>query len=188
MNLLDLRVRLQNIVCTEDIDEHPSAIENLNSEFPHTIQLIERTNSTRPRNCYEWPLDLSSVLTQWVGELRLPKLFAGLRFVSTLIPDLKEIPESGVRNTDLVLYFDEQIPTHAGLATESRVISKWGKGHIHRHALLEVPSSYGNEIKFYRNIPGSVATTRFVKYVRTHQDYGAIEELFEEKFGHSYPR
>ena len=127
MNLPDLHARLQNIVCTEDIDEHPSAIDNLKSEFPHTIQLIERTNPTRPRNCYEWALDLSSVLTQWVGELRLQELFAGLQFVSTLIPYLKEIPESDVRNDDLVLYFDDQIPTHAGLATESRVISKWGK-------------------------------------------------------------
>ena len=188
MNLPDLHARLQNIVCTEDIDEHPSAIDNLKSEFPHTIQLIERTNPTRPRNCYEWALDLSSVLTQWVGELRLPELFAGLQFVSTLIPYMKEISESDVRNDDLVLYFDDQIPTHAGLATESRVISKWGEGHIYKHGFLEVPSSYGNEISFYRNIPSSVATMRYVEYVHTHPDYGAIAGLFEETFGHSYPR
>jgi hypothetical protein len=188
MNLPDLRTRLQDIICTKDIDGHPSAIENLRSEFPHTIQLVERTNPTRPCNCYEWAFDLSSVVTQWVGDLRLPELFAGLQFVSTLIPYLNEIPESDVKSYDLVLYFDEQIPTHAGLATESRVISKWGEGHIYKHGFLEVPSSYGNEISFYRNIPSSVATTRYVKYVRTHPDYGAIQELFEEKFGHAYPR
>jgi hypothetical protein len=187
MNLPELRARLQDIVCTEDIDEHPSAIENLKSEFPHTIQLVEQTNPTLPRTCYDWALDLNPELTHWIGLCELPELFPGLQFVSTLIPHLNTISESDVRNDDLILYFDEQIPTHAGLATKSRVISKWGEGHIYQHGLLEVPSSYGNRIRFFRKIPSSVATMRFVKYVRAHQDYGAIKDLFEEKFGHIYP-
>lgn len=188
MNSPDLRTRLRDITCTKDIEGHYSAIENLRSEFPHTIQLVEQTNPTLPRNCYEWAFDLNSVLTRWVGERDLPELFAGPQFVSTLIPHLNSISESNVKSDDLVLYFDEQIPTHAGLATKSRVISKWGEGHIYQHGLLEVPSSYGNGIRFFLKIPSSVATMRFVKYVRAHQDYGAIKDLFEEKFGHIYPR
>ena len=187
MNSPNLRTRLQDITCSHDIDGHPSAIEKLRSEFPHTIQLVERTNPTLPRNCYEWALDLSSVLTHWVGELDLPELFAGPQFASTLIPQLNAISESDVRNDDLVLYFDEPIPTHAGLATESRVISKWGEGHIYKHGFMEVPASYGDTIRFYQRVPSDLATMRFIEYVRQHPDYEAIREIFEDKLANLSP-
>ena len=187
MNLSDLRARLRDITCTKDLDEHPSTIEALRAECPHTIQLFERTNPAFPRNCYEWALGLNPVLTQLVGALDLPELFAGPRFVSTLIPHLKNISEGDVRSDDLVLYFDKQIPTHAGRLKESQVVSKWGTGHIYKHGFLEVPESYGSKIRFYRTIPASVATARFVSYIRHHPDYGAIDKIFEERFGHLYP-
>lgn len=183
MDLHDLRARLQDITCRSDIDGHPPAVEALKSEFSHTIRLVERANQALPRNCYEWAFDLCPVLSHWVGEFNLPELFAGSKFVQELILYLAKIPEGDVTDGDLILYFDRQIPTHAGLIKESRVISKWGKGHIYQHGLLEVPSSYGNLICFYRKLPASVATTRFVEYVRSHPDYDATQEMFEEKLG-----
>lgn len=92
-----------------------------------------------------------------------------------------------MRNDDLVLYFDEQIPTHAGLVTESRVISKWGKGHIYKHGFLEVPASYGDTIRFYRRVPSDLATMRLIEYVRRHPDYEAIREIFEDKLANLSP-
>lgn len=85
------------------------------------------------------------------------------------------------------MYFDGQIPTHAGLVTDSRVTSKWGSSHIFQHGPLEVPSNYGNSIRFYRKISSREATIKFVEHVRTRPDYGAIEKRFEDEFGHIYP-
>jgi hypothetical protein len=96
---------------------------------------------------------------------------------------LTEIPIADAANGDLILYFEGQLPTHAGLIKEPQVISNWGKGHVYQHSLLEVPSSYGNEIRSYRKLLASVATMRFVEYVRSHPDYAAIQEMFEEKIG-----
>jgi hypothetical protein len=183
MDLSDLRARLQDITWSDDIDGHPSAIEALKSEFPHTIQLVELTNQEFPSNCYECALGLIPELTHWASGFDLPELYAGPKFISWLVHYLTEIPIADAANGDLILYFEGQLPTHAGLIKEPRVISKWGRGHIYQHSLLEIPSSYGNEIRFYRKLPASVATMRFVEYARSHPDYDAIQEMFEEKLG-----
>ena len=181
MDLLDLRARLQDITYSSDIDGHLSAIEALKSEFLHTIRFIGSANPALLQNCFEWALGISQELAHWVGELELTDLCACSKFVQELIPHLIPVSESDAAEGDLVLYFDGQMPTHAGLVKTSTVISKWGKGHIYQHGQLEVPSSYGNEISFYRKLPAGVATTRFVEYVRNHPDYDAIKELFEEE-------
>jgi hypothetical protein len=187
MNLPDLRTRLRVITSTADIDHHPYAIEKLRADFPHTIQLFERNNPTFPRNCFEWALNLDQEVTRWICDFGLPELFAGSRFALELILHMTEISEGDTTDGDLVLYFDKQIPTHAGRLKESQVVSKWGTGHIYKHGFLEAPESYGSKIRFYRILPASVATARFVSYIRHHPDYGAIDEIFEERFGHLYP-
>lgn len=163
------------------------AVETLREELPHTIQLVSIADPAIHQNCFQWALDLCHELAHWVGEWGITDLFAGSKFVQGLIPYLVPVSESDVDEGNLVLYFDEGIPTHAGLVKESDVISKWGKGHIYRHSRLEVPLSYGNEIRFYRKPPASVVATRFVRYIRSHPDYDAIDAIregFEEKFSH----
>jgi hypothetical protein len=189
MDLSELRTRLQEITHTDSINEHPLAIEALRLEFPLTIRLISFADPTLPQNCFEWALDLCHELAHWVAEWGLPDLFVGSKFVQELIPYLTPVPKSDVTEGDLVVYVEEEMPIHAGLIKESKVISKWGRGHIYLHGLLEVPSSYGNQIHFFRKPPASVVTTRFVQYVRDHPDYKAIDtirEEFEEKFNHLY--
>ena len=51
------------------------------------------------------------------------------------------------------------------------------------HELWEVHTYYGDQVKFYQRVSSDVATNRFVDYVRAHPDYGAIENLFEERYG-----
>jgi hypothetical protein len=187
MASLNLRSSLQEITTTEDIEHHPQIIEALRSQFPHTIEIYERANPAFPRNCFECALNLDQEVTHWVCDFGLPELFAGSMFALELILHMTKISESDATDGDLVLYFDKQIPTHAGRFKESQVVSKWGKGHVYKHGFLEVPESYGSEIRFYRKIHASVATARFVSYVRYHPDYGTIHEIFEGKFGHLYP-
>ena len=183
-----LRARLQDITCNGNIGEHSSAIEALRLEFPHTIRLISSADPALPQNCFVWALDLSYELAHWVGTWNLPELFAGSKFVQELIPYLTPVPKSDVTEGDLVVYFEEEMPIHAGLIKESKVISRWGRGNIYQHDQLEVPSSYGNDIHFYRKPLGTMVAMHFVKYVQGHPDYSVIQEEFEEKFGHLFNR
>lgn len=186
MDLRKLRDKLQEITCNGNIDKHSLAIEALQLEFAHTIRLISFADPALPQNCFVWALDLCYELAHWVGTWDLPELFAGSKFVQELIPHLTSVPKSDVAEGDLVVYFEEEMPTHAGLIKKSKVISKWGSGHIYQHDQLEVPSSYGNDIRFYRKLPGTLVAMHFAKYVQGHPDYSLIQEEFEEKFGHLF--
>lgn len=185
MNMADLRARLETITKNENIDAHPDAIDSLKSEFSHTIRLIERGDPAKPRNCYEYAFGINRELAHWIGSQRLRDLFVGPKFVTErLLPLLSPIEQSELQDGDLVLYFDGDSPTHAGTMKGTRVVSKWGKGHTYEHDIDEVPASYGNTRRHYSKMPDSEATRRFVEYVRSHADYGAFKDLFEENFGH----
>lgn len=184
MDLSELRARLQEIASNDNFDEQPLAIETLRLEFPHTIRLVHFADPALSMNCFVWALDLCYELADWIGTWNLPELFVGSKFVQELIPYLTPVPKSDVTEGDLVVYLEEEMPTHAGSINESKVISKWGRGHIYQHDQLEVPSSYGNDIRFYRKLPGTLVAMHFVKYVQDHPDYSLIQEEFEEKFDH----
>jgi hypothetical protein len=48
----------------------------------------------------------------------------------------------------LVVYRFSGAVTHIGrMISCDRIESKWGIGHLYRHALLEVPSQYGDELE-----------------------------------------
>lgn len=188
MGLSKLRARLQEITSNDNLDQHPLAIETLRAELPHTIRLVSLANPALPQNCFEWALGLSYELAHWVGDCWLSDLYAGSKFVQELIPSLVQASDNCATEGDLVLYFDRDIPTHAGLIKESEVISKWGSGHTYQHGQLEVPETYGNAIRFYRKPSGTMVEIHFVKYVQGHPDYSVIQEEFEEKFGHLHAK
>lgn len=183
-----LRARLQEITSNDNIDGHPLAIETLRVELPHSIRLVSLAGQAHPQNCFEWALGLNHELAHWVGDCRLPVLYAGSKFVQELIPSLVQVSDNCANEGDLVLYLDRGIPTHAGLFKESEVISKWGSGHTYQHGQLEVPESYGTTIRIYRKPPSIMVEMHFVKYVQGHPDYSVIQEEFEEKFNHPHTK
>ena len=48
----------------------------------------------------------------------------------------------------IVLYFDKGAAKHFGRIEGGRIVSKWGKWHVWKHNLYEVPLSYGSEVKY----------------------------------------
>jgi hypothetical protein len=183
--MFDLRARLQEITHTVSIEKQPFAIETIRGEYGHSIHCIDLI---LPKgNCYEYAFNLDPHLAGWIGSHGITDLFAGEGFVNRLIQHLQEVPESDVEDGDIALYFNDEEVTHAGAMKTKRVISKWGKGHVYGHGLQEVPGNYGDTVRFYRGISRHVANRYFVEYVRKHLDYGAIEDQFEEQFGHVYP-
>ncbi|MBP6942885.1 MAG: hypothetical protein KBB55_02460 [Candidatus Buchananbacteria bacterium] len=82
------------------------------------------------------------------------------------IDELKAIddPQSG----DYVVYRDSvKYPghiTHVGIIDGESIRSKWAWGPIFRHALLEVPASYGDEISYIQKIDVVRARELYWKY------------------------
>ena len=181
MTLSDFRTRLQEITGNLNLREHPSAINALKSDYPHTIQLVGHAKPKVRSNCYEWALRLDLRLTSWVAEFGLPDLFAGNKFVSRLVQNLSPISIEAATAGDLILYFNGQMPTHAGLVKNSQIISKWGEGHIYKHGFLEVPANYGDTFKFYSKVSSEWSNNAFKDFVRNHPDFRAIKELFKDK-------
>lgn len=94
---------------------------------------------------------------------------------------LTEINDGEANPDDIVIYIvGESIPKHAGKITPDarRVKSKWGTGLFWEHELLEVPESYGNKIRIYREIPAVEAERIFLEFVKSQDGW----EEFAEKF------
>ncbi len=72
------------------------------------------------------------------------------------------------KDGDYILYRDSKnypgIITHVGIKNENSVISKWAWGPLIRHAVLDVPESYGSEISFVKAIDKKQAKKLYWKY------------------------
>lgn len=145
----------------------------LASEIPHTIKVAP--------NPYEDKVPLSRY-TCFVHVLKLARcgpyiriaernreVFAGSDFINSLIEsgDLKEVEDNSATDGDLVIYFQDGVPTHAGILASGRVRSKWGVGLFHEHDFWEVPKSYGEKIRFFRPISREETIARFLAYARS---------------------
>ena len=101
------------------------------------------------------------------------RIFAAGAFAHWLLDQglLEEVSQRDRQSGDIVVYFglDGRFK-HAGLATgNGRVLSKWGIGHLYEHGLLEVPESYGSEIRLFRGLPYRVAFGYFRRFA---EEYG----------------
>jgi catechol 2,3-dioxygenase-like lactoylglutathione lyase family enzyme len=97
------------------------------------------------------------------------KLAVTADFVSGLFGEVLAEREPGrATDEDIIIYFDNNTPTHAGKFNKGRVVSKWGTGHLWEHPIYEVPLSYGNRIKFYLPVDRHDILKRFIRYAKAH--------------------
>ena len=144
----ELRSLLAEIT-VQDICLHANLLENLRLRLEHTIVplVIDPEIACAPEDfmCFEYALGLI-FSKEYLGirkheqETRMIRpLGADEEFVAFLIEKkyLTEIQRKHAEDGDLIMYFHQGKPTHAGvLAGSKRVISKWGKGLLLEHAPL----------------------------------------------------
>lgn len=155
-----LRQRLDEI--TKDADEielknQIEQVEMLALEHSHSITLIKENVPGSPTfTCYGFSFGLVGVHINSVI-LRYP----GRDFVESLIGLLlQEVNPEQAEDGDHVLYFVQQLE-HAGKVQGTMVESKWGKGHLWRHGVYEVPQKYGDTVRFFRQISHEEAVAAF---------------------------
>lgn len=94
------------------------------------------------------------------------RIHANPNFVQFLIKNEYMIEEQQAANGCVIVYFDEKIKHIGQLISESRVISKWGLGHLYEHAFFEIPISYGDTIRFFKPPAHESIVPLFREYAR----------------------
>ena len=139
-------------------------MEELNKRLPHSVRLYTQcSEDIFDLNCFMFALGLEP---HAVADMRIGHIFPGERFVQFLLAD-EHLIETTTKPS-IAIYFRDGRPLHAGKMDANSVISKWGGGgtHIWQHDLWDVPVQYGEEVRFFANLP--TATELFLKWAADH--------------------
>jgi len=152
----------------EDVTQHPAMLQNIAIAHAHSIRVVESLHPIDRYTCLMHVFDFAERPEYIaIADYGLGRVYAGADFAHWLIENgrLEEIPSDKAQACDLVMYFREGIFRHVGLVQlEGRVLSKWGTGHFYDHATLEVPESYGNEVRYYNAVSYESAFHIFTEF------------------------
>jgi hypothetical protein len=144
-------------------------LEQLRRRTKHTIQFVGSLEHPEACTALMYAFDLvdnrsyTAVAMEW--NLRADSEFAqfviGRGFLKPLSMD--ECPANGT-----VIYASKKLIAHAGkYLGEGRVRSKWGKGHLAEHDVMDVPETYGERVFFFRGLAADEGLNLFREYART---------------------
>ena len=120
---------------------------------PHTVNLVARCSpDISEANCFLFALRVkpADIAAYVCGNLVYfgPKFMAHLEKVRLATKEKAGLNEA--QNGDLVIYYRDGKPEHAGTWRAGKVISKWGLGHVWCHPIGEVPASYGGTAAIFK--------------------------------------
>jgi hypothetical protein len=149
------------------LDVQIREIAGLDKQHHHIIVLhTSSSDATAKLSCFTFALDIDP---DAISDMCLGKIFPGAEFVSTLMRGALRIQDRP--ETDgIVVYLDSaDSPKHAGkIRAGGRVTSKWGAGrtHIWEHGLWEVPTEYGDEVRFFQRPPQGLAVRCYLAWAK----------------------
>ena len=127
-----------------------------------------RVPSSHDYNCFMWAFGLwdKKRLTDRVPDKH--QVYPRSDFAGYLVDHyLEETSEKDTRTGDIVIYFKDGAPVHAGIWDSGLVVSKWGLySHLWKHGFCELPIEYGEEIRFYRPLPEKTIQEALEKWHR----------------------
>lgn len=159
---------------------HRRRTEEIRASLSHSVEfhdLVE--NST----CLTYSLRLYKDKTYLAvaGPFFRGTIFAGRQFVEWLLVQNKLEELDNPMPGCLVLYFSDGTWKHAGtMISAQRVLSQWGTFPLYEHALFEVPTSYGNVVRYFRMPNPDEAIALFLSFAKalyevTDQDIAAAQ-------------
>lgn len=145
-------------------------IGELAARHPHSIELVAPAipgdELTFKFTCFQHAFELTDpprtivdIATLW------PDVYPNAKFVLYLMDQrLTEVTPIDVVDGDVVVYFSNGVPTHAGQIKSGGVVSKWGTAHLWRHGLYEVPARYGGEVRFFHALTRGESQESFLRF------------------------
>ena len=183
----ELRSELSAIT-RENPLRHPEMVASLARKHMHSISVVRDEAGQVHRilaNCFEFAFGLRQFdeydnITLCDYQEGLHQFVANSKFVAYLLEKgiLKECSTRPEGN--LALYFNSGgKPTHAGLLVgEDRIRSKWGIGLLWDHELWEVPSSYGDNVRYYERPDPQAVFEAFLSWMPTQQGYDEFKKKY----------
>jgi len=162
-----LRDELDRLTDNPDPVCHPELLAELSKSYPNKIRIMERASPRQSYTCYMHAFGLYQPDYIKIAQSGTGKIFANSAFVLFLLRRgyLQERVADAAFPGDMVIYFGAGVPQHAGISKgKDRVESKWGSGHLYEHGVLEVPTKYGDKVKFYSPISKDLALEHFLEY------------------------
>ena len=171
----NLRLRLQEITETASVPEHPSLIEELRKEVPHTIKMLNSPSDYLRYNCFMYALNLAA--DEEFEDLVLnldPDIHPNKKFMRFLLQSNYLVKRESAVEGSIIVYFDidhdtdRGSPVHAGLLRfNCRVDSKWGIGLLYDHQIWEVPMTYGKTVQFFCPLERDKSVQYFQEFIET---------------------
>jgi hypothetical protein len=169
-----LREELERIIedyadSDEHLHEQITLITRLARKYDASISLVRETKpGERKFTCYQHSFGLVALESV---ERILNKnwhISLGREFIQYLVETrLEKVSIRDAKDDDHVLYISSRIE-HAGKVAQGSVESKWGKAHLWRHGVFEVPRRYGDTVRFFRHISKNEAFQAFHEYASIH--------------------
>lgn len=167
---MSLRNKLSEITVAVHIADHPASIESLRSDYIHSIEVVESEHPIDRYTCCVYAFHLVEDPTYLgVASYGFGRTFAGAEFINFLLQNQLLSPrQSAPVIGDLVLYFEGDEFRHVGIvAADNLIISKWGSGWLYKHRPWEVPSQYGERVKYFIGLDQDSSFNLFMQFAKT---------------------
>jgi hypothetical protein len=160
-----LRRALQTITDKSPLTIHVAKIAAFMGVHSHSITLIEKANSnSHGFNCFMYALGIRELPSALVELAKTHDIFPDSCFIAHLVATRLVENSKLPRDGDIAIYFQPPNPKHAGIFQSGLIASKWGRGHLWQHNVLEVPASYGKRVRFFKPLTKRVVLTAFGEY------------------------
>lgn len=163
-----LRELLQKVTDEADVTTHAPRIEEARAELGHSIAVLTTEGDNRSFNCVMYALGIEVDREYFVMATYCPgDVHASTDFLHFLYDEGDLVERQEGAPGSLVVYSHEGRFRHIGRVVEDgRVQSKWGIGHLYEHGLLEVPESYGIEVRYFEPVERDTVLDAFYAYAQ----------------------
>lgn len=162
-----LRILLEEMTrdCRVPIDTYPATLATIRRKTAHTIRVLSAPldEPLTEFNCVMHALGLVGRIEDPSGK-GFNRWYADLGFLQSLI-DRGILKPCAPTPGAVVTWSSAGRLRHVGvLVTRRRAASKWGIGYLYEHALLQVPTNYGDDLAFYSPLEPEDALNRLKAY------------------------
>lgn len=139
-------------------EAYRAGLDKLRDKYGHAIEIVDCGDIQR-FNCFAFATGIVDLPAyQVLVDAESNSALLDSAFMRDLINDGDLQPVEDPAAGGIAVYFQGDRLTHAAriLGDTSRFRSKWGPLEVHDHAHLEVPASYGDDVRFFA-APNSAA-------------------------------
>jgi hypothetical protein len=154
-----LRSALSEATQAQTAEDYHARFRATKAQFRHNVEMLPVTSpELKWFNCYAYALGVSNERRYLdLARRYQTSVLINSDFVADLLRsgELAEVQLADVQPNDVVLYFAGDLLKHGGRVVSVKpsmvVQSKWGPHEVHEHPLLELPTDYGDRVRYFHS-------------------------------------